>query len=97
MAVQATESTSCVAVRSIPTSPQVPVGGMTPPQQARSASAGCSPPSVLTILLVYLMMVLAFNSLVSAVHHPVQPAAGGHRRLPGPAADRPSDRPECPD
>ena len=32
-----------------------------------------------------------------AVHHPVQPAAGGHRRHPRAVADRTADRPERPD
>ena len=35
------------------------------------------------ILVVYIVMVLALGSLITPVHHPLQPAAGGHRRLPG--------------
>ena len=78
---------------SIPAGVTVELAGVS--QQQTEAFGGLFASMGVAILLVYVMMVLDLQLAHHPVHHPVQPAAGDHRRVPGPVPDR-TGRSACP-
>ena len=83
-----------VTAGQIPSDVDVRLAGVT--QQQNEAFGGLFTSMAVAILLVYLAMVLTFNSLDHAVHHPVHAPARDDRRLPGAVPDRPAHRRQRP-
>ena len=75
-----------VADGSIPEGVNVTLAGVS--QQQSEAFGGLFFAMGIAILVVYIVMVLDVRLARRSVRHPVQPAAGDHRRLPGAAHHR---------